>query len=666
MRQGAAHVAEDEVDDAAGGRGEAHDAQLVIDENGADVGAGQQVVHVIVGPREAEDFGLEFGVDRIEFLVERLQLLLGGLEFFVGRLQFFVDGLHFLVGGLEFLAGALQLFVGAAEVFLLGLQLLPEGGQAGGSGPAGARAGGGGGGGGFFENDEKERRVRIFSQGNGAHGEVGGDGVSSAGEGHAGGAHDFGAMRGFVQGGGEGGAQSFAGHLEDVADAGFAGGRFEVETGAAVEIEDVALGVDQCADQAGVGEQLALGEFADRYFGGGEGAVDGIAERGRLVGEERRRERGVVGGEAVFGAAVKFGFGIDGGKERGGLAHAFRIAEEEDAAGVERVVEQWDDFLLQLGGEVNEEVAAADEVEFGERRVFDDVVLGEDEHVADAFVQAVDAAVRIGGEKAGEAFGGDIGRNARGINPRAGGGDGAAVDIRGKKLDRVAAFERLHAFGEEDGQGVSFLAGRAADDPEAERGAGRAIFEEPDHDLFFHHGESLGVAEEAGHIDEQIAEEGFHLFGAFREVGDVVIELIDLVEGHAALDATVDRARFVEREVVAGLGAELEENFAQRILRFGRRRETERAAAGEVRGIGDELGRHFGRGHDVVDQAGGDGTAGHAVEFRRLRILREDEAVLALDGAHAEGTVRSGAGKNDADGTLALVLGEGVEEEIDG
>jgi len=86
MADGPPHVAQDQVDDPGSGGGEAQDAQLKVDENGADAGAGQQVVHVVVGPRQVVHFCVQFGVDRGQFLVDRLQFFLGGLEFFVGGL----------------------------------------------------------------------------------------------------------------------------------------------------------------------------------------------------------------------------------------------------------------------------------------------------------------------------------------------------------------------------------------------------------------------------------------------------------------------------------------------------------------------------------------------------------------------------------------------------
>ncbi len=42
----------------------------MIHEYGADAGTGQQIVHVIVGPRQVGHLGLQFGVDSRELLVD--------------------------------------------------------------------------------------------------------------------------------------------------------------------------------------------------------------------------------------------------------------------------------------------------------------------------------------------------------------------------------------------------------------------------------------------------------------------------------------------------------------------------------------------------------------------------------------------------------------------
>ena len=70
-------------------------------------------------------------------------------------------------------------------------------------------------------------------------------------------------------------------------------------------------------------------------------------------------------------------------------------------------------------------------------------------------------------------------------------------------------------------------------------------------------------------------------------------------------------------------------------------------------------------GSSIVHQAGGDGAARHAVILGGVGVLGHDHAALALDGPHAQGAVAAGARKHDADGPLALVLGQGAEEEVD-
>ena len=67
-----------------GGGREPLDAELPVQEDRGDVGAVEQVGHVVVGRLQLLDLFLELVVDRGQLLVERLQLLLGGLQLLVG------------------------------------------------------------------------------------------------------------------------------------------------------------------------------------------------------------------------------------------------------------------------------------------------------------------------------------------------------------------------------------------------------------------------------------------------------------------------------------------------------------------------------------------------------------------------------------------------------
>ena len=108
---GPPHVARDELDDLRRLGGEPPDAEFLVQEQGRDVRAFEQVLHVVAGLRQLVHLGLQLGVERLEFLVQGLHLLLRGGEFLVGGLQLFIRGLQFLVGGPEFLLRGLHLFV---------------------------------------------------------------------------------------------------------------------------------------------------------------------------------------------------------------------------------------------------------------------------------------------------------------------------------------------------------------------------------------------------------------------------------------------------------------------------------------------------------------------------------------------------------------------------
>ena len=162
--------------------------------------------------------------------------------------------------------------------------------------------------------------------------------------------------------------------------------------------------------------QLAQSElaFAGSLRGGPQG---GPAFR---QGREKPAHGRALRAGAVLFALIQLRLAVQRGKQVRELAHGLGGAQEEHAARVQCVVEQRDELLLQVPAHIDQQVAATDQVEFGERRVFDHVLLGKDQHVADAFVDAVGAAVRLLGEKARQPFRRDVGGDAGGIEAGAG------------------------------------------------------------------------------------------------------------------------------------------------------------------------------------------------------------------------------------------------------
>ena len=228
-------------------------------------------------------------------------------------------------------------------------------------------------------------------------------------------------------------------------------------------------------------------------------------------------------------------------------------------------MEKGNEFFLQFRAQIDEQVAATDQVEFGERRVFQHVLLGKHQHVADAFVNAIGATVGLDGEKSRQPFRREVCGDAGRVQAGARGGDGPAVDVGCEELHRVVLLERVHALLQEDGDGIGLLSGGAAGRPDAHHGAGGLVVEEPGNDLFLKHLAGFRIAEEIGHADQQVAKQRLHLRRRLLQIPDITVDRVDLVDRHAPFDAAVDRARLVLRKVMTGLGPQQDENLLQRV-----------------------------------------------------------------------------------------------------
>ena len=126
--------------------------------------------------------------------------------------------------------------------------------------------------------------------------------------------------------------------------------------------------------------------------------------------------------------------------------------------------------------------------------------------------------------------------------------------------------------------------------------------------------------------------------GSELDVFYVVVELGDFVDDHAPLNATKNGGLAIMGEIHAGRSAEeledsVEAGVSSREGVFGLD-----TGASDVRVVSDKgqfLGNVLRREH-VVDGAGGDGAAGHAVVFRGVFILGKSDAALRLNFGHAE------------------------------
>jgi hypothetical protein len=152
-------------------------------------------------------------------------------------------------------------------------------------------------------------------------------------------------------------------------------------------------------------------------------------------------------------------------------------------------------------------------------------------------------------EKTAQAFRGDVGLNVFGIETVAGFGNTRFADVGTEKLGGDHGRFIAQIFRKRDGQGIGFLAGRTAGSPNAKDGIGLAVLHNARKDLSLESLEDARIAKEAGHVDKQILIEGFDFGGILLDVLFVVLELLDFMDHHAAVEATANGGVAVEGKI---------------------------------------------------------------------------------------------------------------------
>lgn len=229
----------------------------------------------------------------------------------------------------------------------------------------------------------------------------------------------------------------------------------------------------------------------------------------------------------------------------GGLA----FAQEQVAAVLEGGVEDAEQRLLQHRLEVDHHVSAADQVEFAERRIGEQVVRREHDHLANL----VDDVARLAPdlEEAHQAIGRHVVDDALGVDALAGDLDRLHVHIRREDLHLAADVLLVHSLAEHDGDRVRLLAGRAARHPHADGLALARARQDVVDRLVLELLERFLVAEKARHADEDLAAERLGLTLVDLEQRGEIRQRGGVRDDHAALDAAHHRRALVMREIDA-------------------------------------------------------------------------------------------------------------------
>ena len=217
-------------------------------------------------------------------------------------------------------------------------------------------------------------------------------------------------------------------------------------------------------------------------------------------------------------------------------------------------MEDRQDPLLQGQVQVDQHIAATDQIQMGKGRIVGEVVPRKDTQVPDRLadlVMMIDAH-----EEMAEPFLRHVHLDVVRVNSRPGLLQGGVVDVGGQDLDGDGIGPAAQELQQANGQGVNFLAGGTAGHPDAKRVFRGAVLGELRKNPFAQGFEHLGVPEEVGDADQEILIQGIQLAGIFAQESQVIVDILEVVQGHAPQDAATDGAALVVGEIDRGSGSQ--------------------------------------------------------------------------------------------------------------
>ena len=323
------------------------------------------------------------------------------------------------------------------------------------------------------------------------------------------------------------------------------------------------------------------------------------------------RQADVAEPAAANASIEALGFGDDGEPAVGG-ADCLRIAEKQQAAFAQGKMEDRGDFRLRFGAQVDQKVAARNEVETRERRVRQHVL--HREHDAGAQIGRHPVGMIFPGEKCGQSTWRNVGLDRLGIEAFTSDRHRVRVDVAGEDLQFDVAFRGVDLLAKQHGEGIGLFAGTATGDPDPQRSIRSMIAHEVGNDVLLQEIKYRRVTKETRDVDQQIPGELIAFVGVAKQEIQILARGLDRRHRHAPLDAAFERAMLVMGEIVNRLRPqEIDDLRQQSLHRILRARCLRRRRKGRALFVADERLGDLRRGEHEVHFARRDGALGHAV-----------------------------------------------------
>ena len=343
------------------------------------------------------------------------------------------------------------------------------------------------------------------------------------------------------------------------------------------------------------------------------------------------------------------------------IGHRLAASQEKIALVLQGQVENRKQILLQHVLEINQQVAAGNEIQLAKGRILEYIMLGE--HDCTANVGIDDVFIALAGEILAETGQGNLLNDIVPVNAAARNGNGILVQISGKQLQFPANAQLLHHLCEDNGDGIGFLTCGAAGDPDAYLLTRPGLPHNGLDNAFLQHIEAIRITEEGSDSYQQFLGQNPGFPRILPQIVHIVFQLMIMSDDHAPLDAPENGALLIEAVIDIGLCFQDGKNLGQKLI-VGHMQ----GAADRLQGLGD-MGHLTGnavRVHHHILILCGNGVTGHAIEFGTVRVLHDDDTVLLPHGLNAAGAIRAHAGQYDRHCMVRIFLGKGAQEHING
>ena len=307
------------------------------------------------------------------------------------------------------------------------------------------------------------------------------------------------------------------------------------------------------------------------------------------------------------------------------IDHRFASSKKQVSPVIQRHVEDREQVSLKYILEIDQQIPAADQVKFSERRILENIVLREHDHLADLVADHI--AVPLAGKIPAKARHAHILTDVVAVDASACHSYGIRVQIRSKDLHVSSHAQFFHYFREQDRYRISFLTCGAARHPDTKLVCRRRVFDQVVDHPVFEHFKIVRIPEETGHADQDFLGQKPRLVRVVGQILHVFLKVPVMSDHNTPFYAAQDRSLFVIRIIdICDIAKDREYLHHQVAVA------QLQPVACIHRGSRDvsHLSRDAVRRQDHVHKTGGNGVSRHTVKFGALRRLHDDNAVFVF------------------------------------